>query len=106
MRGEHGEEGPEEGSTPNPARTPDLSPKPYLNPDPHLNLSPDPHVNPSPEPQPGPQPQPYLNPDQANNTVQLSDGMFGEGVASAAATKVATGGGGVVTLDLDDTMDF
>ncbi len=33
--------------------------------------------------------------------------MFGEGVASAAATKVATGGGGgVVTLDLDDTMDF
>ena len=32
--------------------------------------------------------------------------MFGEGVASAAATKVATGGGGVITLDLDDTMDF
>ena len=32
--------------------------------------------------------------------------MFGDGVANAAATKVATGGGGVVTLDLDDTMDF
>ena len=83
---------------PNPTRTPNLSPKPNLNPDPNLN--------PIPDPQPGPQPQPYINPDQANNTVKLSEGMFGEGVASAAATKVATGGGGVVTLDLDDTMDF
>ena len=53
-----------------------------------------------------PNPNRVCHPEQANNTVQLSEGMFGEGVASAAATKVATGGGGVVTLNLDDTMDF
>ena len=38
--------------------------------------------------------------------VKLSDSMFGGGVANATETKVATGGGGVVKLDLDDTMDF
>ena len=44
--------------------------------------------------------------EEANDTVKLSDGMFGDGVASATATKVATGGGGVVKLELDDIMDF
>lgn len=37
--------------------------------------------------------------------IKLADSMFGEG-AKATETKVATGGGVVVKLDLDDTMDF
>ena len=43
---------------------------------------------------------------KSGEEVKLSDGMFGDGVASSAATKVATGDGGVVRLDLGDTMDF
>ena len=70
------------------------------------NPKPNPNPNPNPSPNPNPNPYPNPNPNQANNTVKLSDGMFGDGVANAAATKVATGGGSVVTLDLDDTMDF
>ena len=47
--------------------------------------------------------QPAFKPGEE---VKLSDSMFGGGVANATETKVATGGGGVVKLDLDDTMDF
>ena len=40
--------------------------------------------------------------------IKLADSMFGEGAHAHGETKVATGGGngGVVKLDLDDTMDF
>ena len=38
--------------------------------------------------------------------VKLSESMFGGGAAKASEDKVATGGNGVVQLDLDDAMDF